>query len=387
MPPATKTYKLKKGDTLVSVSRQLGLEPAALRSYHNAHCKLQDLIGPELPKYMTEILIPLQERETDVAFVQEFKEDGLLIKSHTRLRAVSHWTETCKGEEKKTEFSKDLLLNFKKQNLFYELAVTTQKADLNKDREDWLQMEAIAHIMSQIYKSIVLKISFEGELLDLLNPTEVQYHWEIAKKQLLKRNGNHPDDKITQFIIETINEEVKDRKRILHSLQYDYLYAFLLKGIRDKLYKDGYISDSTATYPYFFTYPAEKIAFTERLTGVRREGLLVHYETTAVSANKPEDEAFIGDYIASKLSHNPDIPKKMMKNLPDNLKKQLKAKKKQKEAIDGAELRFSQQGNLSVNRQTGMLHTLDYTIGASYKDDYTKEYGMQIHPLTKTEIP
>ncbi|MBF7092006.1 hypothetical protein IUY40_10695 [Flavobacterium sp. ALJ2] len=56
------TYKIKKGDTLQSVAKELEVEPRALRAYHNMHCRIPDLIEADF-KYHLEYLILAPEKK------------------------------------------------------------------------------------------------------------------------------------------------------------------------------------------------------------------------------------------------------------------------------------------------------------------------------------
>lgn len=57
------THKVKKGDTLISLSEELKIDSYSLRAYHNRYCPLEDLIEKNLPGHLEFIIIESPEEK------------------------------------------------------------------------------------------------------------------------------------------------------------------------------------------------------------------------------------------------------------------------------------------------------------------------------------
>ncbi|QYS87347.1 LysM peptidoglycan-binding domain-containing protein [Flavobacterium oreochromis] len=70
-------YKVKKGDTLESIAKEIGISHQALRRHHNTYCKKKYLIEYNHLKGIEEILLPsIEELEKLLEFE---KKQSLLV--------------------------------------------------------------------------------------------------------------------------------------------------------------------------------------------------------------------------------------------------------------------------------------------------------------------
>ncbi|HSD07156.1 hypothetical protein [Flavobacterium sp.] len=52
-----RTYRIRKGDTLESVARELGADSRELRRYHNIYCEIPDLIEADFKSYLEFLIL------------------------------------------------------------------------------------------------------------------------------------------------------------------------------------------------------------------------------------------------------------------------------------------------------------------------------------------
>lgn len=79
-----RTYKIKKGDTLESVARDLGVEAEDLRWYHNMYCEIPDLIEADFKSYLEFLILgPEKAIEEQKEEAEKKTERASLASNHT----------------------------------------------------------------------------------------------------------------------------------------------------------------------------------------------------------------------------------------------------------------------------------------------------------------
>ncbi|MEP7094399.1 MAG: LysM domain-containing protein, partial [Flavobacterium sp.] len=70
-----RTYKIRKGDTLQSVARDLGIDAQELRRYHNIYCRIPDLIEADFKSHLELVILAPEKKEakTDAEIEKKLK--------------------------------------------------------------------------------------------------------------------------------------------------------------------------------------------------------------------------------------------------------------------------------------------------------------------------
>jgi hypothetical protein len=379
-PKQNTTYQLNPADTLTSVSEFLGIDEFELKHYHNNHCKNGSYIINSLPQGLKEIIIP--------PYVKIPKPKNKIIEDHIAMGAKwsvnekykvrYHWLERADDKTTMNSFSKAVTVEAVLKEGFLEVLFLTEDATLEKEKDDWLQMEEIAQIMSGIYKKVRLHVLPDGTITEIVNLSEIKSNWNIVKSKLLTRNGNSPEDKITDYIIESVDEEVKSRERMTNSLKYDYSYNFLLKGILNQLNANKSPEDTIATYPGFFPEPGKELVFQEQYNlAETNDGRLI-CEVKGIKNNSLQQTETIAAYLSEKLSDKMDIPEDMIEDLPQSVREKVLQKKNKKIEILSDKIDCTVTGTIQFKDAAGTVSALDCSVTCNYMKRYQKEYSISL---------
>jgi hypothetical protein len=381
MPTKISTYKITPGDTLASISDLLDVDEFELKHYHNNHCANGQFIVSSLPNHLVEIIIP-DYLQTNNHKNKATVPQNELEKFETTYDVTYTWLEKIEKEETMNRFSKKIIMQYVlNKNDFKEVLFTTTDVLINKDKDEILQMEDIALIMAEIYKKINIKLSKHGQISAILNVEEIQKNWEVAKENLLLRNGNNPNDKITSYIIEEVNEHLKSEEKIVASLQYDYAFNLLLKGIQLKIAEAKNISMLNNFYYGFFPEPATAVLFEETYVPSSIQTNQLLYEV-AGNAKKDESEIdLIANYLSEKLAHPLAIPDEMIADVPESLREKVLEKKNKRAKIFNEAIQFSSIGNIELENAIGTIFALKHSVSCTYLNEYKKEYTLSLKKI------
>lgn len=228
-----KIYKIQKGDTLKSVALQLNRNEYDLKSYHNTYCDIEDLIGIDFPKHLTELIVS--------SFESIKKEEKL--DAHKRVRLGS--------KEKFDFFPSSLNKNYgvlivlendnDSQTIKYDLNLRYVKQEekdkvfeLNRISKVYIndeEADAIADVLAvkvaQVLYPLQILIDENGSFSGIANHEQIQQRWKVVKDKIY---DEYEGEWVEKYI--ELNEEViNDKESMEFSLLNDYFIRTYFNGI------------------------------------------------------------------------------------------------------------------------------------------------------------
>lgn len=177
-----KIYKIKKGDTLKSIANNYGIPLIELKTYHNTHCDLKDLVGEnELPKHLKELLIDDEWNENSTEDKLKENDSKVEFEIQERYRCEQINTTKINGNlaqflEQKTQYLLKLNLNQKFGYVKLEDYLKKLSPPILNNVFDFIeQTEKIRH-------DVLIQINPENGFVDEINnKNEIQKKWQNFK--------------------------------------------------------------------------------------------------------------------------------------------------------------------------------------------------------------
>ncbi|WP_264551514.1 LysM peptidoglycan-binding domain-containing protein [Flavobacterium sp. N2038] len=250
-----RTYKIKKGDTLASVARDLGIEADELRWYHNMYCEIPDLIEADFKGYL-EFLILAPEKPIDAPKEEiEKKLQKVSLASIYKLPFIAEKINkeykvqytTVVGDEVdtlETEVSVKWLASDK--NNFHLFEINRGVIYINNAIPDTVMDELAAKTAEVIYP-LKIVVDESGKWVDIYNYDEIERRWKDTKNAIL----DYYEGEVTDNYIEHTEYALESAETLLKSLASDYFLRTFFNGIHV-----GYTSRYTFQNEVFF--PLEK---------------------------------------------------------------------------------------------------------------------------------
>jgi hypothetical protein len=380
------TFSIEPTDTLTTISELLGIDMFELVRYHNSYSKSNAyIINNVIPKHVHEIFVPdyinIPKRTSNI--VDELTKKGMQWNVSATYNIINTWVEKIHNTEETHRFLKKIKLFAALKKDYVEVIFTTEDIRIDKEDDDIIQMEHIALIMAKMYERVVIQFSLRGEIVDVLNLEEIQDNWHMAKEQLLIRNGNSPNDGITAYIIEAVDEEVKASKYIAQSLQHDYTYRLLLSGIKTLFYKQKQqqVFKDTMVYPSFFPEPIDDIHMHEQCN-IEQKGNTLFVTQNGLMHAKEIHINQIAHFIARQVAPLKDLPDKTLETLPKAIKQKIIEKRTYYKQHITENLTCGVKGAMHMHSEAlGMLDYLEHTIYCTYASVYEKKYLLTVQKV------
>lgn len=228
-----KIYKIQKGDNLKSVALQLNRNEYDLKSYHNTYCDMEDLIGIDIPKHLTKLIVSSFESNKKEEKIDKHKRvrlgskeklgffPSLLNKNYGVLIVLEN------GNDSQT-IKYDLNLRYVRQeekdkvfelNRFSKVYINDEEADAIAD--------VLAVKVAQALYPLQILIDENGSFSGIANHEQIQQRWESAKDKIY---DEYEGEWVEKYI--KLNEEViNDKESIEFSLWNDYFIRTYFNGI------------------------------------------------------------------------------------------------------------------------------------------------------------
>ncbi len=193
MEQKRKTYKLKSGDTLASIAKQMLVSEASIKSYHNIHAHPNDRISNELPNHLTEIFVspsitlPYFNNDTPLVPVVKYSTGHNL--PFKAVKDKVHYT-VCYN----------IITGDKVENMSVELSVEDKEQDqegnhlfeVNKISKTYINGEEpnsiadeLADKVSALLYPIAVVVNKKGKWIDIYNYTSIKERFEKGKAAVL----------------------------------------------------------------------------------------------------------------------------------------------------------------------------------------------------------
>ncbi len=213
------TYKLKRGDTLESIARELGISPEEIRSFHNRYCEMQDLMGPQIPRHLTRIIIPGNHSGQSSG---EKLPVTLSLGEASRYKIGIQNSFYLKGEPMNQNTTENIW-EIHEDSAARSLSVqVTDKKILKYDP----QLKQLMDIISKINEAsdhLHLQFNKEKTIWEVLNKQEIWNRWEKIKFEEIKLP--EMQDEYLQMIVKQYDEVFQNiQKNTAENILYQLLF-------------------------------------------------------------------------------------------------------------------------------------------------------------------
>lgn len=312
MKPIHPKYKIKKGDSISSISALFGIEESIWLRYHNNMCRLSDIFTDELPKHLVDIFLLPELWD---------KADELNSKTHASLKKLLStdqknsyilkkklstpekqygclyiFTEKDKERTVKYEVKVKYLEN-RNSNAFYELdRITPVYID---DKLPDLLMDNLSYEAGSIFYPLHIKINGDGNFVCVVNQEEIRNRWTTKKTTL---SDYYKGEEVERYL--SIMESVVNDESAINSIFETDLFITTYFASIYKSYTPTYETEKEIYYPLIRKIPLKfkvsetlKDSYTSYGTiELRHKGILTDDRT--------QDEIEQGCYYAvQKIMH------------------------------------------------------------------------------------
>jgi hypothetical protein len=231
------TYKIKKGDTLLSVAMQLGIEPSFLRSYHNRFCPtIKDLIEVDFPYHLEYVILaPAQVELTDDEKEKSRKKihqgHGVFSLSLSNPQINNRYgvLYTIENGEETTTIKQQINVKWKgrsKNNFYFFEVDRIGSVYINDTPADTMAQEIAEKTAAALYPLEVI-VDENGKWVDINNFNEILERWQVTKKQIQKYYKGEQVEKYFSIY----DRNLEDGDTLYLSLSKDWFLNTFFNGI------------------------------------------------------------------------------------------------------------------------------------------------------------
>ncbi|OXB10958.1 peptidoglycan-binding protein LysM [Flavobacterium plurextorum] len=247
-----RTYKIKKGDTLESVARDLGIEAEKLRWYHNMYCEIPDLIEADFKSYL-EFLILAPEKA-----IEERKEET--EKKTQKASLASNYTlpfgadkinkeykvnyTTVFGDEVDTiEMKVSVKWLATDRNKYHLFEIDRRNVQVNNEVPDTVVAELEAKTGEVLYP-LKIVVDESGNWIDIYNYDEIDNRWKDTKEAVL----DYFEGEVAENYIQQTEYTLDSSETLFDSLASDYFLRAFFNGIHVS-YTSSYSFENEVVFP------------------------------------------------------------------------------------------------------------------------------------------
>ena len=249
------TYTIKKGDTLNSVARELGVDAQELRRYHNIYCEIPDLIEADFKSYLKIlILAPKKEKVPNDVIVKKVKK--VSFGNNYRLpfspERMNHkykvkYTSEVGDESDITEINVSVKWLAVDKNKYHLFEINRESGIyINGSAPDTMMDELEVKTAEVLYPLKIVVDEF-GKWIDIHNYNEIESRWVKVKSEIL----DYYEGEVADAYIEHTEYALENSETLLESLRSDYFLRSFFNGIHV-----GYTADYSFKNEVLF--PIEK---------------------------------------------------------------------------------------------------------------------------------
>jgi hypothetical protein len=231
------TYKIKKGDTLISVAQDLGIEPYLLRSYHNRFCpSLKDLIEADFPYHLEYVILAPEE----VELTQEEKENNRqkvtrnespisISLNNAQINNTYGVVYTIENGTQVQTIKQKINVKWraKNENNFYFFEVSRIGNIYINDTKANTMAEEIAEKASDALYPLLVVVDETGEWIYINNFSKVEERWQEAKKQI---RSYYKGEQVEKYF-SIYDKNLENSDALYLSLSKDWFLKAFFNGI------------------------------------------------------------------------------------------------------------------------------------------------------------
>ncbi|WP_281234464.1 LysM peptidoglycan-binding domain-containing protein [Flavobacterium gelatinilyticum] len=248
-----RTYKIKKGDTLASVARDLGVEADELRWYHNMYCEIPDLIEADF-KSSSEFLILAPEKYIEERKEKEKKKDQKVsLASNYRLPFAADkinesyrvkYTFEISDQIDVTEMAINVKWLATDKNRYSLFEITRSKTIHVNGLPPQFLIEKLGAKSAEVVYPLKIVVDKFGKWVDIFNYDEIESRWGKIKNEIL----DYYEGELTEVYIDHIEKNLTDSDTLLRSLRSDYFFRTFFNGIHVG-YTADYLFKNEVSFP------------------------------------------------------------------------------------------------------------------------------------------
>lgn len=246
-----RTYKIRKGDTLQSVARELNIDVQELRRYHNMRCNISDLIEADFKSHL-ELLI-LAPEKSEVTAVSEKKTPKKVTFGSQAFTIPFYPVNINNNYNVKYTFEK----GEKVKHLEFDVSVKWLQADKNgicffeidrltklkiNGKEAETKVDELAEDAASVLYPMKVVVDQSGKWIDIFNYKTIKDRWENKKVEII----DYFDGKKVLKYIDAIEYTLKDEESLLESLSEDWFLKVFFNGIHTCYGSDLMIEKDTS---------------------------------------------------------------------------------------------------------------------------------------------
>ncbi|MXO05611.1 LysM peptidoglycan-binding domain-containing protein [Flavobacterium sp. HBTb2-11-1] len=273
-------YKIKKGDTLESVARDLGMDAQELRRYHNMYCEIPDLIEADFKSYL-EYLILAPEKSIETQKEQtEKKTQKVSLASNYTLPFVAdkinndyqvNYTTVFGDAVDTIEMKVSVKWLATDRNNYHLFEINKGSIYVNNSIPDTIMDELAAKTAAVLYP-LKIVVDQSGKWVDIYNYDEIENRWKDTKDEVL----DYFEGEVAENYIEQTEYALENSETLLSSLASDYFLRAFFSGIYV-----GYTSNYSFQNEVFFPLEKDeesKFAVQQKIDSILDESNLVKVE-------------------------------------------------------------------------------------------------------------
>jgi hypothetical protein len=227
-----RTYKIKKGDTLQSVSNELGIDAHELRRYHNIYCDIADLIEADFNRHLEFLILApeiannkTEKKPEKVNFGKDYRLPFLPEQINESYKVK--YTSEVGDETDVTEMEISVKWIAADKNKFH-LFEINRAADIyiNGKIPDTM-MDGLAAKTAEVLYPLQIVVDEFGKWVDIYNHHEIERRWGKNKSEILE----YYEGEVVEKYIEHVECTLESSERLLTSLRSDYFLRAFFNGI------------------------------------------------------------------------------------------------------------------------------------------------------------
>ena len=231
-----RTYKIKKGDTLASVARDLGVEADELRWYHNMYCEIPDLIEADFKSYSKFLILAPEKYIEDRKEKEEKKTQKVSLGSDYGLPFLAErlngrykvkYTFEVGDQVDATEMSIDVKWLATDKNRYHLFEIGRSKTIHINGLPPSSLIEKLGAKNAEMLYPLKIVVDKFGKWVDIYNYDEIESRWGNLKNEIL----DYYEGELTEAYIDHTEKTLTNSDTLLRSLRSDYFFRTFFNGI------------------------------------------------------------------------------------------------------------------------------------------------------------
>lgn len=248
-----RTYKIRKGDTLQSVARELGVDAQDLRRHHNIYCRIPDLIEADFKSHLELLILPPEKKEDKTNDETEKKRRKVSFGDDNRL----YFSPERTNENYKVQYTSEVgdEVDVTEMNINVKwLAVDKNKYhlfEINRASDIYIngkvpdtKMSELAVKTAEVLYPLEIVVDEFGKWVAVYNHNEIESRWGEIRSEIL----DYYEGEVAETYIKHIDYALESADTLFELLASDYFLRAFFNGIH-VAYTTNYSFENELTFP------------------------------------------------------------------------------------------------------------------------------------------